>query len=73
MSVTVTSALFNPDAWYRAGSPEMAGIAATATLAKWRCDGRGPRYSKTGTGQNCRILYSGADLIRWLEGQRVKA
>ncbi len=35
-------------------------------LAKWRMVGRGPRFTKVGR----RILYEGAEVSRWLEGQK---
>lgn len=36
------------------------------TLAAWRTIGRGPLFYKVGR----RVMYSKADIMKWLEGQR---
>ena len=66
-----TSFSFEPDYWYRPGDPAMRLIATPSTLAHWRCEARGPKFSKIGRGQGSRILYSGNDLIAWLESHAV--
>lgn len=59
---------FNPESYYRPSSPQMRDIAAEQTLARWRCEGVGPAYIKIGG----RILYLGADVIKWLKAHRVE-
>ena len=67
-----TSTSFEPTFWYRPTDQAMAIIGTASTLARWRCDGRGPSFSKVGHGQGSRILYFGATLNAWLHGQDVK-
>lgn len=39
-----------------------------ATLARWRCEGRGPRYLKPGgSAKQARIRYRLSDVIAWEE------
>lgn len=47
---------------------EAAGVLGQSpnTLRQWRCQGRGPRWTKAGR----RVLYSRSDLDAWLAGQR---
>ena len=44
---------FAEDRYYRPGDPELDTIASRGTLATWRWQGRGPRYTKYGN----RVLY----------------
>ena len=60
------STSFDPDRFYRCDDLEMRIIAAPATLAHWRCEGRGPIYSKSGYGKGARILYQGSDVLAFL-------
>ena len=69
--MALTSLNFNPEYWYRPTDPAMSLIGTPPTLAHWRCEARGPKFSKIGTGQGSRILYSGNDLIAWLESHAV--
>lgn len=51
-------------------SPQQAADAtgvARQTLAKWRCDGHGPKYVKVGRS----IRYRPADVHQWLAEQVV--
>lgn len=66
-----TSLSFNTEYWYRPTDPAMSLIGTPSTLAHWRCEGRGPKFSKIGKGQGSRILYSGIVLVAWLESQAV--
>ena len=59
-------ASFDPDRFYRATDPEMRLVGAPPTLARWRCEGKGPAYSKSGYGKGARILYQGADVLAFL-------
>ena len=59
---------FQDDRYYRTNDRELALIATRGTLAQWRHRGYGPRYIKYGH----RILYSGADLNRWLDAHVVE-
>jgi len=56
-----------PHQFYRPKDPELRQIAAVQTLAAWRHKRRGPRYTRSGS----RILYRGADLLAWLDNNRV--
>lgn len=39
-----------------------------ATLARWRCEGRGPRFLKPGgSAKQARIRYRESDVIAWEE------
>ena len=38
------------------------------TLAKWRCNGQGPRAYKAGLR---RVVYKRRELMAWLEGQAI--
>lgn len=57
---------FDPDRLYR--PDELAKYWPVATLATWRSRGGGPDFIKAGK----RVLYSGADLNRWIEEKKVK-
>lgn len=58
----------NPDTYYPPSAPELRSVAATQTLARWRHEGRGPAYVKSGS----RVIYRGADVLAWLEARRVE-
>lgn len=45
------------------------GGVAIQTLARWRCEGTGPKYSKAGR----RVMYSVDDLIAWMNARRVSS
>ena len=60
--------MFDETRLYPASDPALTAIAPYSTMAHWRCEGRGPAYIKVGP----RIMYSGGDLNRWLEKQRVE-
>ncbi|BCK58331.1 helix-turn-helix transcriptional regulator [Nocardia wallacei] len=36
------------------------------TLARWRMQGRGPRYEKLGEGKSARIRYLDRDVEKWM-------
>lgn len=59
---------FFPGEYYSTEDVVSKGIAAKQTLAKWRHEKKGPAYVKSGS----RVLYSGKDLIDWLDRQRVE-
>lgn len=43
-----------------------------ATLARWRCEGRGPRYIKPGgPAKQARIRYRLSDVIAWEEASTI--
>ena len=58
---------FEEDRYYRPDDPELDTIASRGTLATWRWQGRGPRYTKYGN----RVLYRGGDLNAWLDSRVV--
>lgn len=58
----------DPNQLYPPRAPELGDIAKPQTLAQWRSEGKGPAYIKSGS----RVLYSGKDLIDWLEARRVE-
>ena len=64
----IPSARFEADRYYRSFDPALSVIASPGTLATWRWQGRGPRYTKFGH----RILYLGADLNAWLDARVVE-
>ncbi|MEO0852927.1 MAG: helix-turn-helix domain-containing protein [Cyanobacteria bacterium J06648_11] len=59
----------DPDRLYT--TPEAAQILRLAdrTLERMRGQGDGPPYVKLGQGLRSRVVYRGADLITWIEGQ----
>lgn len=57
-----------PDTFYRPQAPEMREVAAVQTLARWRHEGTGPRYCRSGA----LVRYKGADVLAWLEARRVE-
>ena len=54
--------------YYTPDAPELRVLGAVQTLARWRHEGKGPAYSKSGS----RIVYRGADVLAWLEARRVQ-
>ena len=58
----------DPDTYYPPAAPEMEPIAAKQTLARWRHEGRGPAYIKSGS----RVIYLGQDVLDWLYQRRGK-
>jgi hypothetical protein len=53
--------------FYRTGDPALRQIAAIQTLAKWRHEERGPKWTYAGS----RVLYKGSDILSWLNTQQV--
>jgi predicted site-specific integrase-resolvase len=47
--------------------PSHIGIAAQ-TLARWRCEGRGPEFTKVGR----RVAYRSGAVRAWLKGREYK-
>ena len=43
------------------------------TLRRWRLEHVGPPYLKYGEGKRGRVVYSEADLSKWLEAHRVES
>ena len=64
----ISSERFEDRRYYRPGDAALSVIASRGTLATWRWQGRGPRYTKFGH----RILYLGADLNAWLDARVVE-
>lgn len=58
----------NPDGFYTPDAPEMRILGAVQTLARWRHEGKGPSYTKSGA----RVLYRGSDVLEWLNSQRIE-
>ena len=58
----------DPDTYYPPSAPELRVIGAEQTLARWRHEGRGPAYVKSGS----RVLYLGKDALAFLEAGRVE-
>ena len=54
--------------YYRPQDQELRQIGAVQTFAAWRHQGRGPAYTLSGS----RVLYKGADLLSWLDANRVE-
>lgn len=59
---------FSPDAYYRTHDPELRLIGTRGTMALWRHEGRGPRYTKLGGY----ILYRGQDLNDFLDAHTIE-
>ena len=60
--------MFDESRLYPANDPALTTIAPYSTMAHWRSEGRGPAYIKVGP----RVMYTGADLNRWLDERRVE-
>ena len=58
----------DPDIYYAPSAPELRQVAAEQTLARWRHEGRGPAFVKSGS----RVLYRGAEVLAWLKRRRIK-
>ena len=57
----------DPKQFYRPQHPVLREVAAIQTLAKWRHLGVGPAWTRSGS----RVLYSGADVLDWLNANRI--
>ncbi len=60
--------MFQDDKFYCTDDPALLVIGSRQTLAHWRCQGRGPAYSKAGR----RVLYAGSELNLWIAAQTVR-
>ena len=58
----------NPEQYYAPDALELRVLGAVQTLARWRHEGKGPAYAKSGS----RVVYRGADILTWLEARRVE-
>ena len=58
--------LFEQNRTYVLGDPELDLLGDRDKLAQWRHKGMGPAYYKLGR----KIIYLGADLNAWAEGQK---
>ena len=58
----------DPEMYYEANASELDLIGQPQTRARWRSEGKGPEYMKAGG----RVIYSGKDVLDWLEARRVK-
>ena len=58
----------DPDIYYRPSAPEMRQLGAVQTLARWRHEGRGPAYTRSGS----LVLYLGRDALDYLASRRVE-
>ena len=58
----------NPNGFYPPDAPEMRILGAVQTLARWRCECKGPNFHRAGS----RILYRGADVLAYLEANRIE-
>ena len=45
---------------------KMARIA-NITARIWRCEGKGPKFTKLGPGRNAPVVYRLADVLAWME------
>lgn len=59
--------MIHPEQYYAADAPELRIVGAIQTLARWRHEGKGPPYSKSGR----KVVYRGADVLAWLSSSRV--
>ena len=59
---------FDPDRYYATDDEALRLLGKRATLARWRCDGKGPKYIRFGS----RILYLGKDLNDYLDEHLVQ-
>ena len=57
----------DPNLYYAPTAPELRPLAAVQTLARWRHEGRGPAFVKSGA----RVLYQGCDILAWLNANRI--
>ena len=59
---------FEDDKLYKPGDEALSALGTPGSLAVQRHKGSGPPYFKVGA----KVLYSGADLNRWLAERRVE-
>jgi hypothetical protein len=50
----------------------MLGIAPI-TLRIWRCEGKGPKFTKLGTGRNAPVVYQLADIQAWIDEHKFQS
>lgn len=50
----------------------MLGIAPI-TLRIWRCAGKGPKFTKLGTGKNAPVVYQIADIQAWIDEHKFQS
>ena len=60
--------MFDPDRLYLTPDDALRTIAPASTMAHWRCEGRGPAYSKIGP----RVMFSGRALNEGLQARTVE-
>ena len=60
--------MFDGSRLYFANDTAVLALAPYWTLARWRSEGRGPRYIKIGA----RVAYRGSDLNDWLATRTVE-
>ena len=60
--------MFDESKLYMTNDPALLAVAPYSTWAHWRCEGRGPAFSKLGS----RVAYSGAALNEWLRSRTVQ-
>ena len=58
--------MFDPEKLYPSDDPEVNAIFPRSTLASWRCENRGPAWSKWGK----RCFYRGSDLNDFIASRR---
>ena len=58
----------NPNQYYYPTADELRLLGAVQTLARWRHEGRGPAYHKSGQ----RVIYHGRDVLEWLDSRRIE-
>jgi len=56
----------------RQQASEFTGFSVQ-TLGKWAVTGKGPRFTKIGTGRSSRVRYAIADLEAFLRGETEKS
>ena len=54
---------FDPEIFYRPTDGALRSLATEKTLAKWRCERRGPAFHKI----SGKIYYRGSDLLAWFD------
>jgi hypothetical protein len=47
----------------------LGGDFSEKTLANWRCQGKGPKFTKLGDGRGAPVRYRWVDVNAWLEAQ----
>jgi len=51
---------------------KMARIA-NITARIWRCEGKGPKFTKLGTGRNAPVVYNLSDFLAWMEENKFQS